>query len=191
MEMTLDLTKGMSLDLTKTSDKVFQFALSWPPATTGADIDIDASAFLLSQDGAVKRLTSIENVVFFKNLEHKSGCIVHSGDSTDGKAEGDDEVITVDTSKIPSDIAQIRIYINIFAPRVSFGSIPNAKVLVRTVDGNILAQYNMSTDFNTENSILVGTVEKLNGNWSFVAGGEGYLIESLNTIVTALNKDGV
>lgn len=188
MEMTLDLSKGMSLDLTKTSDTVFEFALSWPPATTGVDIDIDASAFLMNTVGNLKKLTVISNVVYFKEpfLVHASGAVKHSGDSTDGKSEGDDEVITVDTSKIPADITQVRIYINIFAPAVAFGAIPNAKVQVRTLNGNVLATFNMSTDFATENSILVGTVEKVNGNWSFVASGEGYSIADLNTIVKAL-----
>lgn len=190
--MVLDLSKGMSLDLTKESDTKFEFGLHWDVSTVGEDVDIDASAFMLQLDSASGRhkLQDVKNAIFFNNLNSTCGSVNLSGDSRDGASEGDDEVITVDTKLIPEHITQVNIYINIFRPAISFSNVDNAGVDVRNADGKTLAVFNMSEQLTDENSLLVGVISKLNGNWSFTARGEGYVVENLNTIVSVLHTEG-
>jgi stress response protein SCP2 len=188
--MVLDLNKGQEFNLDLTKETKFEIALQWGYNRTGVDMDLDVSAFLLNESAGKNKLLDMGNAVYFKNKESKDKSVRLSGDSRDGAAEKDDEVIYVDTSKIASDVSRIQIYVNIFAPKVSFREVQTALAIVRT--GNtVLATVNMSTDFQNENSILVGFISKVNGNWTFTAGGEGYIITDLNTIVAALNKEGV
>lgn len=195
--MQLDLTKGMNLDLSKNANTVFEFGLAWKPAETGAKIDVDASAFLLKPADGKNKLLDIRDVVYHQKdtswETHPSGSIKLSPDNTDGVNKADqkyDETLTIDTSKIPSDISQVNIYINIFKPAVTFGKIKDCFVDVVDADGVIIANFNMSEQLRDENSLLVGTLSKSGSAWNFTAKGEGYVITDLNDIVQSLNQEG-
>lgn len=54
------------------------------------------------------------------NLDPMSGAVVHSGDNTTGRGEGDDEEITVDFAKIPSNITELHFVIAAFKRGSSF-----------------------------------------------------------------------
>ena len=189
--MTVDLNKGGEFNLDLTKQVNFDIALQWAYNRSGVDIDLDVSAFMLKQSGDKRKLTSTSDIVFFNNKQSACGSVKISGDSRDGASDGDDEVISINTSLIPADVAQINIYINIFAPKVTFSKVDSAKALVRTSDGRTVAQVNMSTDFQNENSLFVGSISKVSNNWTFTAGGEGYVVEDLNTIAKALHTEGV
>ena len=54
--MALVLTKGETLDLTKTDNSLtkLRVGLGWDTADTGAAFDLDARAFLLNADGKTR-----------------------------------------------------------------------------------------------------------------------------------------
>ena len=52
-------------------------------------LDLDASIIMLDKDGR------LVDQVFFNQLRSKDGSIIHSGDNTDGKGSGDDELIQI------------------------------------------------------------------------------------------------
>ena len=61
---------------------------------TGApDIDLDASAVQFA-DG------QLFDLAFFNNLQTRDGSVVHLGDNLTGRGDGDDEVLTVDLSRV-------------------------------------------------------------------------------------------
>lgn len=193
MEMKLDLTKGMTLDLTKDGSKKFTLGLSWDPEDVGEDVDVDASAFLLNKAAnGMHTLNDIHNVVYFKDgfKVSKDGSTELPFDSRDGRSDGFDEIITIDTTKIASDVSQINLYINIFKPAITFRQVKNATVTILDDSDKILATFNASADLIDENCLLAGTVSRNGSNWDFTARGEGYIITDLNTIVTELNSKG-
>ena len=49
----------------------------------------------------------------------------------------------------------------------------------------------MSSHLTDENSLLVGVIKRNGRAWDFIAKGEGYLVQDLNTIFGALNKEGL
>lgn len=192
-EFQLDLTKGMSLDLTKDGNTLFKFNLSWNPEDIGEAIDVDASAFILNLDPTTNthKLIQIANAVYFKNPSSPTGAVTSPlGDSLDGKREGIDEQIVVDTTKLPADASQVNIYINIFKPRISFSKVHDCRVDIVDADDKPLANFRMSEQLTDENSLLVGTVTRTPAGWSFKAVGEAYIINDLNTIVAELNTRG-
>lgn len=60
-------------------------------------IDCDASAILLKNGKLVHK----DDLVYFGNLRHPSGTVIHQGDNLTGAGEGDDEQIVIDLSKVP------------------------------------------------------------------------------------------
>ena len=189
--MTLDLNKGMSLDLTKAGDTKFIIGLGWEATPiNGAEVDLDVSAFMLQGTGAMK-LQAMEHAIFFNNPSSADGSVRLSGDSRDG-ANGDiDEEIYVDVTKIPENVNAIAIYVNIFKPNVTFSKVQKAKAVVSNQDGKVLARFDMSSHLTDENSLLVGVIKRNGRAWDFIAKGEGYLVQDLNTIVGSLNKEGL
>ena len=98
--MAVNLQKGQKVELRKSDGSTLRrvmIGLGWDAAKTGGffsrthNIDCDASVFLC-QNG---KLMSNDDVVYYGNLKHRSGCITHMGDNLTGEGEGDDEEIYV------------------------------------------------------------------------------------------------
>lgn len=189
--MELDLSKGMSLDLTKSGDTKFTIGLGWEASpVNGAEVDLDVSAFMLQGNSPMK-LQAMEHAIYFNNLASVDGSVRLSGDSRDGKNGDIDEEIYVDVTKIPENVNAIAIYVNIFKPQITFSKVQAAKAIVSNQDGKVLARFDMSSHLTDENSLLVGVIKRNGRAWDFIAKGEGYLVADLNTIVGALNKEGL
>ena len=79
-----------------------------PTSTTQERIcDLDASAFLLADNG---RVLADGDFVFFGNSAHSSGAVTHMGDNRTGAGEGDDEQIKVNLSLVPALDLENRFY---------------------------------------------------------------------------------
>lgn len=190
-DLVLDLNKGMSLDLTKTGDTKFTIGLGWEAApVAGQTVDLDVSAFML-QGNAPMKLLAMEHAIYFNNPASIDGSVRLSGDSRDGTVGDIDEEIYVDVTKIPDNVNAIAIYVNIFKPAITFSKVQKAKAIVSNQDGKLLARFDMSSQLTDENSLLVGVIKRNGRAWDFIAKGEGYLVQDLNTIVGALNKEGL
>ena len=181
----------MSLDLTKAGDTKFTIGLGWDAApVNGAEVDLDVSAFMLQGNSPMK-LQAMERAIYFNNLESVDGSVRLSGDSRDGKNGDIDEEIYIDVTKIPDNVNAVAIYVNIFKPAITFSKVQAAKAVVSNQDGKVLARFDMSSHLTDENSLLVGVIKRNGRAWDFIAKGEGYLVADLNTIVGALNKEGL
>lgn len=84
----------------------------------GSDLDLVCIAL----DGA-----SPVRYVGVDNLDPMRGAVVHSGDNTTGKGEGDDEEIDVEFSKIPSNITELNFVIAAFKVGSSFSRAKNVE----------------------------------------------------------------
>ena len=106
--MSVNLQKGQKVDLRKNDGGTLRrvmVGLGWDEAEQKGgffaprkqDIDCDASAFVCTAG----KLAGNNDVVYFGNLRHSSGAVVHMGDNLTGAGEGDDEQILVDLSALP------------------------------------------------------------------------------------------
>ncbi|MCL2325099.1 MAG: TerD family protein [Proteobacteria bacterium] len=177
--MAISLQKGQKVDLTKGNanlSKIF-VGLGWDTNKYdgGYDFDLDASAFLLGASGKVQR---DEDFVFYGNLAHLSGSVEHTGDNLTGDGEGDDEVINIDLSLVPANIAKIVITVTIHEARPrgqNFGLVSNAYIrVVDAVNGSELIHYDLGEDFSIETAIVVAEFYRHNGEWKFGAIGSGF-----------------
>ena len=186
--MSISLQKGQKISLSKESaglDKVI-VGLGWDEAPQGGggllgalfggghqDIDCDASALML-QNG---KLVNKTDIVYYRNLTHKSGTVRHMGDNLTGAGAGDDEQIVIDLKAVPQEYDKIVVVVNIYqgiARNQHFGMIRNA--FVRIVDqknNQEICRYNLTEDYSGQLALIFGEVYRHNGEWKFNAIGQG------------------
>ncbi len=181
--MSISLQKGQKVSLSKESGGLSSViaALGWDEAPRKKklfgpkpeDIDCDAAAFLLV-DG---HIISKDDVVYFGNLDHKSGCVRHMGDNLTGAGDGDDETIYMDLAALPNEYDKIIVVVSIFQARLReqhFGMIQNA--YIRIVDGMTnreLLRYNLTEDYSGSTALVFGEIYRHNNEWKFAAIGQG------------------
>lgn len=177
----ITLSKGGRVDLSKESNAtVFRIGLGWDAAQPGKEFDLDAMAILLGADG---KAVSNDAIALFGQLDGPeaiaaTGCIHHSGDNRTGTGDGDDETITIDTAKVPANVQEILVLVNIHdakARQQNFGMVKNAKVnLYEGAEGNnVLAKYDLEEDASMDRALIFCKLYRKDGAWKFQAVNEG------------------
>ena len=189
--MAVNLVKGQKVNLVKESAGLrrIRVGLGWDEAqprkgilaslfsVKPADIDCDASVILCGENGRVVGRSIADCCVYFGNLRHASGAIVHAGDNLTGSGDGDDEQISVDLAALPAEVAKLVFVVNIYDANVRsqhFGMIRNA--FIRIVDersGKELCRYNLTDDFGGMTGLVVAEMDRNGGQWEFTAVGRG------------------
>lgn len=185
--VSTNLIKGQKIDLTKGNPNLskIQIGLGWDPMK-GRSMDIDSSAVLLNENG---KLTDSNQLVYFGRTKSVCGSVIHSGDNLTGHGAGDDEVITVDLNKVPSDIHRIIFIVNIFrflglGRKKDFSMIQNAYIrVVDTYTQAEMTRFNLTEDYQGMCSIRVGEVYRHNNEWKFGALGIGSEITSIQKLI--------
>jgi tellurium resistance protein TerD len=176
--MAVSLAKGGNVSLSKEAPglKEILVGLGWDARSTdGKDFDLDASAFLLKNDG--KTRTS-SDFIFYNNLKSVDGSVEHTGDNLTGEGEGDDEAIKIKLDKVPGDIEKISVTVTIHEAEQrhqNFGMVSNAFIrVVNLADNKEIARFDLSEDMSTETAMVFGEIYKHSGEWKFKAIGQGF-----------------
>lgn len=177
--MSINLSKGQKIDLTKAEPGLTKaiVGLGWDTNkySGGHDFDLDASAFLVGENGKV--INELD-FVFYNNLQGGNGSVIHTGDNRTGEGEGDDEQIKIDFSKVPAHVHKIAISVTIHDAqqrRQNFGQVSNAFVRIVNEDTNHeVLRYDLAEDFSVETAIVVCEIYRYNGEWRFSAVGSGF-----------------
>ena len=176
--MGVSLSKGGNVSLSKTDPgmKNVLIGLGWDVrATDGQDYDLDASVFLLAENGKVR---NDSDFIFYNNLRSADGSVEHTGDNRTGEGDGDDESIKIKLEKIPADVAKLVFVVTIHdaaTRRQSFGQVEGAFIRLVNDDTQIeVARYDLTEDASTETAMLFGELYRHNGEWKFRAVGQGY-----------------
>ena len=151
------------------------------------ECDLDASIICLN---SANKLIDSKNIVYFGNLQHPSGSIVHQGDNRDGAGDGDDEVIVVNLPAIPMEIEKLVFVVNIYdckTRKQDFVQIKNA--FVRLVDASTnkeLARYDLSgTEYVGMTGMVMAEVYRHNQEWKMAAIGNGVSVNGIGEMVQA------
>jgi len=177
--MSISLNKGGNLSLSKTdpSLKNLIVGLGWDARPTdGADFDLDASAFMVKEDGKVR---TDSDFIFYNQTKSSCGAIEHTGDNRTGAGDGDDECVIVLLDKIPADIQKVIFCVTIHeaeARKQNFGQVSHAYVRIVNKDSNSeVARYDLSEDASVETAMIFGEIYRHTGEWKFKAVGQGYI----------------
>ena len=182
--MSISLQKGQKVSLTKENAGLSNIliGLGWDEAKRARGgffapkpqpIDCDASALLLKGG----KLYDKSDIIYFGNLQHKTGAVWHMGDNLTRAGDGDDEQIVVDLSRLPQEYDRIVLVVNIYQAlqrKQHFGMIENA--FIRLVDGKTnreMCKYNLTENYSGMTAMIFGEVYRHNGEWKFNAIGQG------------------
>ena len=127
-----------------------------------------------------------EDVVYYGNLRHRSGTVIHMGDNLTGAGEGDDEQITIDLASVPAEYDRIVIVVNIYQAKQrhqEFGMIRNAFIrLVDASNNKEILKYDLTENYAGMTAMIFGEVYRHNGEWKFSAVGQGTTDASLGEL---------
>jgi tellurium resistance protein TerZ len=201
--MAIKLEKGQRINLEKSNGNKLQnlcVGVNWGAIEKRGffggkkmeAVDLDASCATFDENNKVSE------VIYFGNLQSQNGSIKHSGDDLTGDMGGDDgldnEVITVDLTKLPADVAKIAFVLNSFRGH-DFKTIPFASI--RIYEGTpsrvneVFATYDIANDasFAGSVSMVMGVFYKKNGEWKFNAIGEATRDTDLKgTLTTVMSR---
>jgi len=176
--MAVSLSKGGNVSLSKEAPglSAILVGLGWDTrATDGADFDLDASIFILGENGKVR---SDSDFVFYNNAKSADGAVEHTGDNRTGEGDGDDEAVKMNLATMPADVQRLVVAVTIHegeARKQSFGQVQNAFIRVVNQDGGTeIARYDLSEDYSTETALIFGEVYRNKDEWKFKAVGQGY-----------------
>ncbi|MBU9861756.1 TerD family protein [Rahnella aceris] len=176
--MAVSLIKGGNVSLTKEAPtmNIAMAGLGWDARVTdGADFDLDASVFMVGDDGKVISDTSF---IFFNNKTSACGSVTHMGDNRTGEGEGDDEQVKIDLAKIPAEVKKLVFAVTIYdaeARKQNFGMVSNSYMRVFNNDnGTEIARFDLSEDASTETAMVFGELYRHNAEWKFKAVGQGF-----------------
>jgi tellurium resistance protein TerD len=170
--MAISLIKGQKIDIGLSKISV---GLGWNPNEgTGHDFDLDASAFMIN---ASRIIPADDYFVFYGNTDSPDGALHHTGDDPTGgnSADGDDETIEVDLSKIIQEILFVVTIHEAVARKQNYGQVRNSYIrIVDDFTNQEIAKYELGEDFSIETGIEFGRLYKRDNKWKFEASGIGY-----------------
>lgn len=175
----IELTEGQELAVTggngESATKV-QMAVGWdhnPTAgfiASGAPpIDLDASAVQFA-GGA------FFDLAFFNHLATRDGSVVHLGDNTTGKGQGDDEVITVDLGRVYPKVESILFLVTSYQGH-SLEYIRNAYCRLIDDDGTELARFTITLGVR-ETGLVMAKLFRDGSTWKLRAIGAGIAVRT-------------
>jgi tellurium resistance protein TerD len=177
-KMPISLVKGGNVSLNKEAPGLQQIlvGLGWDARSTdGVDFDLDASAFLLKEDGKVR---GADDFIFYNNKKSQDGAVEHTGDNLTGQGEGDDESIKINLATIPQNVQKIAISVTIHeaeSRHQNFGMVSNAFIrIVNLADNKEIARFDLSEDMSVETAMIFGEIYRHSGEWKFKAIGQGF-----------------
>lgn len=176
--MAISLSKGGNVNLSKEAPTLQKMSvgLGWDPRVTdGQEFDLDAIAFLVNDQGKVRKDVDF---IFFNNLKSDDGSVEHTGDNRTGEGDGDDETVNVDLSKLAADVQKVIFCATIHEGQnrnQNFGQVSNAYIrIVDSNNNNEVARYDLSEDSSTETAMIFGELYHHNNEWKFRAVGQGF-----------------
>ncbi|AYF74231.1 stress protein [Nocardia yunnanensis] len=147
-----------------------KMGLGWDPVhvqhkwgSRPVEIDLDASALVYAGNDLI-------DAAYYGQLVTKDGAIRHSGDNLTGEGKGDDEVITVDLTRIGPHVTAIVFVITSYAGH-TFERVRNA--FWRLIDGTTsseLTRSNLSAG-GPHTGMVVAKVHREDGIWKVQALG--------------------
>ena len=189
----IDLKKGSAISLIKDDGhrlERFCVGLNWGGISRGGiwkifgkkGVDLDASVALFNGYNKL-----VDNVCYSKLISNDRA-VKHSGDDLVGDLLFDDgldnEVISIDLTKIDPTVEQIVFYLNSFSGQ-DFARIPYSKI--RLYEGksgkveSVFANFNLSSESQFEGhvSMVMAKLTKNNGKWVFHSIGEAIPVSNI------------
>jgi stress response protein SCP2 len=184
----IELTRGQEMALTRDDGSPLgklRMGLGWDKkADAGAlsfsgtpDVDLDASAIQFAGG-------QLFDLAFFNHLETRDGSVVHLGDNITGRGEGDDEVITVDLTKVWPTVDTMLFLVSSYHGH-TLEWVNSAYCRLADEDDTELARYTL-TQGVPRTGFMMAKMYRTGEHWTLQAVGQGIAVtvptESLDVL---------
>jgi tellurium resistance protein TerD len=176
--VAISLQKGGNVNLTKSDPSLKQVlvGLGWDArASDGAAFDLDASLFMVQENGKVR---GDHDFIFYNQLKSLCGSVEHTGDNQTGEGDGDDEAIKVMLDSVPPEITRLVVAVTIHDAdlrKQNFGMVEDAYIRVVNLDSKAeIVRFDLSEDYSTQTAMVFAELYRHQGEWKFKAVGQGY-----------------
>lgn len=187
---TIRLSQGQEVKI-RNNGKPLRHILvgtGWDPVKQGANMDIDSSVVVSGYSG--------EEVVYFGDRTHPSGCVIHHGDNLTGVDLGanmDDENIDVYLYKVPANRDKLVFILNIYnckARKQVFGDVKNMYIKLYDPDNRrLLIEYRVTENLKSDTALIIGVARRsFDGEWLFKAVGKSSKAESIREMLPDCRK---
>ena len=183
----IELTEGQELALATEDGQPLtrlQMGLGWDKERTAGfigtgapDIDLDATAVEFAGG-------QLFDLAFYNNLQTRDRSVVHLGDNLTGRGEGDDEVLSVDLSRVYHQVDTIVFVVSSYQGH-TLEWINNAYCRLVDERGVELARFTL-TGGVPETGLAMAKVFRDGEQWRFRAIGEGIAVKVPTESVEAL-----
>ena len=219
----INLQKGQKISLAKESGaKLTSFCVgcNWGAIVTEVprlfglmkgrdvkDVDLDLSCVMVDAEGQLR--DHIYSPLYRKEflahygmplgkVDSRDGALHHSGDDLKGDQDGDDgldnEIITVDLTRVDPQVQQIFFFLN-NCGKEDFSQIPYASI--RMYEGtptkvkNVFASYNVAAQpqYRGMTALVMGKLYRRNGEWKFAALGDAFADANLCLTIARIIRD--
>jgi len=216
--MSINLQKGQKIDLRKSSGETltnFCVGVNWGAIEkknflgmrSSKDVDLDLSCILFDTNNNIcdHLYSPLYNIDVLQKFGLPKGKLVsqdnalrHTGDDLEGDKGGDDgldnEIITVDLSKIDPKVSKIFFFLNNVG-KEDFSEIPYAKI--RMFEGtptrvnSVFATYNVSAEsaYRNKTAIIMAKLYKRGEEWKFDAIGDPTDDAFIGQTIHRINKN--
>ena len=174
----IELIKGQELELATDDGQPLirmQLGLGWDKARTAGfigtgapDIDLDVTAVEFAGD-------QLFDLAVFNNLQTRDGAVVHLGDNLSGRGEGDDEVVTVDLSRVYRRVDAIVFMVTSYQGH-TLEWIDNAYCRLVVDDDLELARFTLTGGLPTT-GVVMAKLFRDGEQWRLRAIGEGIAVK--------------
>jgi len=145
---------------------------------TGAPpIDLDASAVQFAGG-------QLFDLAVFNNLATRDGSVVHHGDNTTGKGEGDDETLSVDLAKVYARVDSILFLVSSYQGH-SLEYIRNAYCRLIDDDGVEFARFTLTLGVR-ETGLVMAKLFREGEGWKLQAIGAGISLKAPTDSIESL-----
>lgn len=168
----------------------FQIGLAWDFSAQDDTVDLDESIVGLDAE------ENIVEQVWFNNTVGFGGAVRHTGDNRSGDGSGDDEVINIDTSRIPITVEKLAVCINSYGGQ-SLSKVNSAYLRI-IANGRTKAVTWLSPGrVPNATGVLAAVIcrsgnSEVDGEWQFIptwAGANGRTVEDSRSAIIKFGKD--
>lgn len=182
-----EMTEGQSLTLASAAGQPLTnvlMAVGWEHSPTAgfigsgaAPIDLDASAVQFAGG-------QFFDLAFFNNLATRDGSVVHLGDNTTGKGEGDDELLSVDLTKVYAKVDTILFLVTSYQGH-SLEYIRNAYCRLIDDQGVEFARFTLTLGVR-ETGLVMAKLFRDGAGWKLGAIGAGIALKTPTDSIESL-----
>ena len=179
--MPFTIQSGQSINLSTAAQLAdvapltsFVIGLTWEEDYAGdASFDADAMVVLLDANG---QCTGDHDFIFYNQLKHTSGGVIHRGDDLIGGTM--DEIVEVHLDKLSDDIVEIAFIMSIHEGDTNnqgFDLIVKPTAFILSMDNEVLCDYAITVENAKEVHIaIVARLKKEADGWHFNATSTGF-----------------